>query len=114
MKPSIYLETSVFGYLAMRPSRDLRTAANQESTREWWRDHRHQFDLFVSRFVVEECADGDPVAAAERSVFLEGVPLLEIGSKTALLAAALVRRVPLPAIRRLWTHFIFPQRPSTV
>jgi hypothetical protein len=34
MKRSVYLETTVIGYLAMRASRDLRVAANQLSTRE--------------------------------------------------------------------------------
>ena len=36
MKQSVYLETTVVGYMAMRASRDLRLAANQLATREWW------------------------------------------------------------------------------
>ena len=35
MKPSIYLETSVIGCLAMRLSGVLRIAANQQTTRDW-------------------------------------------------------------------------------
>jgi hypothetical protein len=34
MKRSVYLETTIIGYMAMRDSRDLRVAANQLSTRE--------------------------------------------------------------------------------
>ena len=60
MKPSIYLETTVFGYLAMRLSSVLRTAANQETTRDWWDHSRQNYELFVSRFVVEECGGGRP------------------------------------------------------
>jgi len=36
MKPRVYVETSVIGYLASRPARDLIVAAHQELTREWW------------------------------------------------------------------------------
>ena len=59
MKPSIYLKTSVIGCLAMRLSGVLRIAANQQTTRDWWDNHRQQFDLFVSRYVVDECSGGD-------------------------------------------------------
>jgi hypothetical protein len=46
MKRSVYLETTVIGYIAMRASRDLRVAANQLSTREWWDVHRPNCDVF--------------------------------------------------------------------
>ena len=32
MKPTVYLDTNIIGYLAMRPSRDLLVAANQQLT----------------------------------------------------------------------------------
>ena len=85
MKPSVYLETSLIGCLAMRLSGVLRIAANQQTTRDWWNNHRERFELFVSRYVVDECSDGDPNAAQERLVFLEGIPLLEVSKKPKLL-----------------------------
>ena len=97
MKPSIYLETTIIGYLAMRMSGVLRIAANQQTTRDWWDNHRQKFELFVSRYVVDECSDGDPVAAQERLVFLEGIPLLEVGDDAIVLAESLLNNVPLPA-----------------
>lgn len=96
MKPSIYLETSVIGCLAMRLSGVLRIAANQQTTRDWWDNERQRYDLFVSRYVIDECSDDDPVAAQERLVFLEGVPLLEVSEAAVALAEALVKNVPLP------------------
>jgi hypothetical protein len=36
MKSSIYLETSVIGYLTSRVSDMLLTAANQQLTPRWW------------------------------------------------------------------------------
>ncbi|NLS93534.1 MAG: type II toxin-antitoxin system VapC family toxin [Planctomycetaceae bacterium] len=96
MKPTVYLETTIIGYLAMRVSGVLRIAANQQTTRDWWDDHRESFNLVVSRFVVDECSDGDPVAAHERLAYLEGIPLLEICEDVDSLATALVGGVPLP------------------
>ena len=97
MKPSIYLETSVIGCLAMRLSGVLRIAANQQVTREWWDNHRQRFDLFVSRYVIDECSRGDPQAAQERMAFLDGIPLLEVSDSVETLARALLTHVPLPA-----------------
>ena len=96
MKPSIYLETSVIGCLAMRLSGVLRIAANQQITREWWDNHRERYDLFISRYVVDECSRGDPVAAQERLVFLKDIPLLDVDDSTKTLANALLAKVPLP------------------
>jgi hypothetical protein len=96
MKPTVYLETTIVGYLALRVSGALRVAANQQTTRDWSDSHRQGFDLFVSRFVVDECSDGDPQAAQERLVYLKGIPLLQAADDVNLLAEALLARVPLP------------------
>ena len=96
MQPSVYLETSVIGCLAMRLSGVLRVAANQQTTRDWWDNHRQRYDLFVSRYVIDECSDGDPVAAQERLVFLNGIPLLEVSDLAVELAETLVLKGPLP------------------
>ncbi len=95
-KPTVYLETTIIGYLAMRVSSMLRVAANQQTTRDWWDKHRHRFSLFVSRFVVVECSDGDSVAAQERLLYLEGIPLLQISDEVNSLAESLLVGVPLP------------------
>jgi len=93
---SVYLETSVIGYLASRPGVDIIFAANQLMTLEWWNDHRTKFDLFASQAVVDECSAGDSAAARERLVFLEGIPVLAINVATQNLAQELIRHVGLP------------------
>jgi hypothetical protein len=97
MKPSIYLETSVIGCLAMRLSGVLRIAANQQTTRDWWDNERQRYDLFVSRYVMNECSRGDSQAAQEWLAFLEGIPLLEVSDSVESLAQALLSKIPLPA-----------------
>jgi hypothetical protein len=90
------LETTIIGYLAMRVSGVLRVAANQQTTRDWWDNHRQGFDLFVSRFVVDKCSEGDSDAVQERLEYLESIPLLETPDDTNALAESLVAGVPLP------------------
>lgn len=94
--PSVYIETSVIGYLAMRPSTHLVTAANQQVTREFWEDHRSRFDLFISLAVLDECMGGDADAAAERQVYLEGIPVLSVTNDVLSLARSLMAGIPLP------------------
>jgi len=96
MRPSVYIETSVIGYLAMRPSAHLVTAANQQVTREFWEDHRSRFDLFVSLAVVDECMAGDAEAATQRDVLLQGIPVLGVNDDVLSLAQALMTGIPLP------------------
>lgn len=96
MKPSIHLETSIIGYLTSRVSDMLLTAANQQLTRRWWANHRGHFEVFVSRFVIDECAAGNDEAAAERLATISGLPLLDVTDDVIDLAGALLARVPLP------------------
>ena len=88
--PSVYLETSVFGYLASRPGSNVVFAANQLLTLQWWDEHRTKFELFISQAVIDECSAGDPVAASERLVFVDGIPVLAITSETQTLAQDLL------------------------
>jgi len=96
VKRSVYLETSVIGYLTSRPSRDLLTAANQQITYDWWNDRRIQYDLFVSQFVVAECGSGDVIAAQERMKVLADIAQLETTTDVDALAIALLTQIPLP------------------
>src|SRR5256885_13396359 len=76
-QPKVYLETSIIGHLASRPSRDLVTAAHQQITHDWWHRHRNDFELYVSALVLRESRAGDQAAASEREVFLQGMNELE-------------------------------------
>ena len=74
MRRTVYVETSIFSYLAGRPSRDLIVAARQQLTHTWWRTRRSAFDLYVSQVVLDEVTgilslhrDGPPWWLAYRS-----------------------------------------------
>ncbi len=96
MKPRVYLETTIPSYLTAWLSRDLVMAAHQQTTKEWWMLRRHDFQLFVSQFVIDEAAAGDPDAALRRSEVLAGMSVLEVTQDVYSLADHLIKRVPLP------------------
>ena len=59
--PKIYLETTIPSYLTARRSRDLRLAAHQEVTEEWWNDHRQRsFREEVAAFLKKHGFDAGP------------------------------------------------------
>jgi predicted nucleic acid-binding protein len=93
---TIYVETSIFSYLAGRSSRNALIAACQGATRRWWREQRHRYELFASELVHTEIAAGDPHAAKKRLVYLEGIPELQVVADVRALAKALVRPGALP------------------
>lgn len=93
--PTVYLETSIFSYLAAHPSRDLIVAAHQQITQEWWREARAYFDLYVSEAVLAEIRAGDPEAAARRLEFVAGLPLLELDDDVRSLVHAYERKLGL-------------------
>lgn len=90
MKPRVYLETSFVSYLAGRPSRDAVTAARQFSSRDFWYQRRHDYELVVSELVEEECSRGDAEQAARRKEFLVEASLVPIGGAILELAERLV------------------------
>jgi hypothetical protein len=95
MNPSVYVETSIIGYLSARPSHDVVIAAHQQLTRQWWKGRR-SYRLLVSQIVRDEAAVGDPTARARRLRVLRGIPALAVGDDATGLASELIRRGALP------------------
>ena len=96
-KPTIYVETTIPSFLTARPSGDLITAGQQESTRKWWECRRNHFELFVSHVVLDEAARGDASAAQRRLEVLKGLPLLAADDEVETLTSAILRSGAIPA-----------------
>lgn len=96
MTSTVYIETSVVSYLTARPSNDIRAAASQNITVEWWDNRRTVFDLYVSEFVIAEASRGNRDAAARRLSVIEGITELGLTLEAKNLAEALVRDGSLP------------------
>lgn len=98
MKPRLYLETTIPSYLVARRSRDLRLAADQETTQQWWESERQDFSLFISNAVLKEVLRGEPAQAAAREARLSGIPILDELPEASELAKLLLRDEIIPAV----------------
>lgn len=100
MKKSVYIETSIPSYLTARPSRDVRAAAWQQITGQWWDEARDRYDLFTSALVVAEASDGHPEAAARRLESLQGIAELLIDEEVQALAEKLIAEGGIPEVAK--------------
>jgi predicted nucleic acid-binding protein len=96
VKPSVYVETTVIGYLTSRQQSDAIVAGHQLATQKWWQSARDQFRLVVSQLVIDECAQGDQVAAADRVQAIRDLNLVGITSDVHRIASALLSRGAVP------------------
>ena len=97
MKKSVYIETSIPSYLTARPSRDVRAAAWQQITNQWWEEARPNYDLFTSELVIVEASAGNPEAAARRLETLQGIAELSIDEEAQELADQLISKGGFPS-----------------
>lgn len=100
MGKTVYVETSIVGYLVARRSRDIVLVARQQLTQEWWQG-RAGYELFISDLVLQEASAGDPSAAARRLEALHGIRVLEVSRDAITLAEELLRSAGIPAKARV-------------
>jgi PIN domain len=96
MSETVYIETSILGYLTARSTRNLILAANIEITKEWWEVRRSVFTLYISQVVLDEVARGDSEIAAARLKILNGMPLVDLNQSVRSLAVQFLTRSNLP------------------
>ena len=90
MNPTVYIETTIIGYLTSRPREDPIVSGHQNTTRDWWQTAADRFNLVASELVVRECSAGDQTAAEARLDALAEITLLQVTSDAAQLADALI------------------------
>ncbi|MDQ5770983.1 type II toxin-antitoxin system VapC family toxin [Thiothrix subterranea] len=101
MKPSVYIETTIPSYLTAWRNPSLLMAAHQEATRNWWDTARFDYDLFISEFVMAECASGNADAAERRLAAIQNLPELDISTEVEPLAQRLLAGAALPEKAKL-------------
>jgi predicted nucleic acid-binding protein len=94
---TVYIETSIVSYLTSRPSRDIRVAAWQQITTQWWERERSKYELFTSELVIAEAGGGDAAAARKRLDQLMDIPVLTVDDATKRLAAQLIEDGGVPS-----------------
>ena len=96
MLASVYIESSVISYLTAWPSRDVVTAARQTITLDWWQNHRHKYEVYISALVEEEISSGDPFAAGQRIKAVSSIPSVAISPEAKVLSANLIASKAVP------------------
>jgi predicted nucleic acid-binding protein len=96
MSETVYIETSIIGYLTARTSNNLILMANVEATRDWWDTRRTQFDLYISQTVLDESAQGDTEIASRRLEILSDFSLLAVNEAVQYLAMQFLTKSNLP------------------
>lgn len=96
MSETVYIETSILGYLTARATKNLILAANIEVTRDWWEFRRSNFNLYISQVVLDEIVQGDSEIAAQRLEIVRDFPLLELNQAVRDLAGQFLARSNLP------------------
>jgi len=91
-----YIETTIPSLYTGRPAQRLVEAARQNLTRIWWDQYRHEFDLFCSQTVLDECSEGDSEMASKRVEILAGIPLLELTDDVIPIAQMLLAKQIIP------------------
>jgi len=93
----VYLETSFISLLVANPSRDLVIAANQQSTRDWWRLRRGEFVCVASSEVMREASQGDPQEVRKRLEVLGELSVLQLTPEAEKMTRVLLATGTLPA-----------------
>ncbi|VFM95961.1 MAG: Predicted nucleic acid-binding protein, contains PIN domain [Candidatus Kentron sp. G] len=106
MKSSVYIETSIVSYLTARPSNDIRQAARQNSTIDWWENSSRNFDVFVSEYVLTEVARGNLEAAEKRLNTIATIPIPSTTTSVREVAESLLNSGALPRQAKLDAYHI--------
>ncbi len=96
MGRSVYVETSIISYLTAQPSRDLRAAAWQQITAQWWQQERSKYELYTSALVIREASRGDAEAARRRLQVLEELSELAVDDEVERLTDKLIEGGAVP------------------
>jgi predicted P-loop ATPase/GTPase len=85
-KRSVYIETTIPSLVTARPSNNIEELFRQTVAKRFWEDERRKYDLYISRYVIEECEKGDPYAAKRRIELIKNIPQLQVTSEAEKLA----------------------------
>lgn len=96
VRETVYIETSIIGYLTARSSKNLIIAANIEITRDWWENCHNNFNLYISQIVVDEISRGDIEMVNQRLEVIRDYPLLEVTEAVDDLASEFMAKTNLP------------------
>lgn len=96
-KSTVYVETTVIGHLTGRIVTDPIVAGRQLATRAWWSEAPSRHRLLISELVVDECSAGDPAAASERLLAIDGIEEVHSTPEIQDFASRLIASFAIPS-----------------
>ncbi len=94
---SVYIETTVLSYLVAMPARDLVVAGHQQTTYEWWKRRRSNFNCCISQVVIDEISAGDPEEVLKRRAIADTLCVLSLTTDAEELTESIMHSGILPA-----------------
>jgi hypothetical protein len=96
MNRRVYIETTIPSfYHEVRTEPEM--LARRAWTREWWDEHRSDFDLVTSEAVIGELENGDFPQKADALALIGELPLLDIDEAIADVVEAYIKHHVMPA-----------------
>ena len=77
MRRRVYVETSILSYYC-EIRKDPESITKRQWTRDWWDNHRQNYEVVISPSVIDELERGDYPTKGETLRLVQGIPLLEI------------------------------------
>ncbi len=96
MSETVYIETSIIGYLTARSTTNPVLIGKIEITREWWENCRNDFTIYISKVVLDEIARGDTEIAFKRLKIANGLPLVDLNQAVRDLSGKFLQQSNLP------------------
>ena len=96
MKPYVYIETTVPSfYHEVRTEPEM--VARRQWTRDWWDNHRDDYQPVTSEAVIDELEKGSFPNKDDALALIEGLPLLEIDEAVGEIVTAYISHHVMPA-----------------
>jgi hypothetical protein len=100
-RPKVYIETSVISYYTNKISRDLKIAADQILTRDWWEIVLPKLEPYISEYVLLEIGQGNSIEATIRKQAVKGFESISETQSVVQLAENYLKRLPIPKKAKL-------------
>ena len=93
---SVYIETTILGYLVALPAKDVVIAGHQKTTLDWWAYRRTAFECFISQVVIDEISAGDPSEVRKRLFVADSLNSLAVTVDAEQLTESIMKSGILP------------------
>lgn len=95
MKKRVFIETTIPSfYFEVRTEPEM--IARRAWTREWWDEHRHEYDLVTSEAVIIELENGDFPCKSDAMELLKQLPILETEESITDIVEAYIKHHVMP------------------